>query len=234
MYGTFDCISVCVPCVRASGTGGTDSYEPPRGWSELNPGPLKELSVLFTNEPSLQTQLMAVFRGGVTELPWGTYGHRSTHYREISSSAVSSCSISRNTCTCRPQRKRSLSSGNGVFQHYLWWTWGLGGFTLGSLYHNLWSEFNWDDCCAGRVSTCLASVPNHPVQLYLTRSTTAGGTLDLLAMTKPTMCQGDLTLNQISRGSKAAVCLYCTIWGLSSLTVKPLLNSKSYFYCFQL
>lgn len=120
------------------------------------------------------------------------------------------------------------------FQHYLWWTWGLGGFTLGSLYHNLWSEFNWDDCCAGRVSTCLASVPNHPVQLYLTRSTTAGGTLDLLAMTKPTMCQGDLTLNQISRGSKAAVCLYCTIWGLSSLTVKTLLNSKSYFYCFQL
>lgn len=129
------------------------------------------------NEPSLQPQIMAVFRGGVTELPWGTYGHRSTHYREISSSAVSSCSINRNTCTCRPQRKCSLSSGNGVFQHYLCCKWGLGGFTLGSLYYNLWSEFNWDDCCAGRVSTCLASVPNHPVQLYLTRST-IGGTLD--------------------------------------------------------
>lgn len=122
----------------------------------------------------------------------------------------------------------------GNVQHCLWWTWGLGGFTLGSLYHNLWSEFNWDDCCAGRVSTCLASVPNHPVQLYLTRSTIAGGTLDLLATTKPTMCQGDLTLNHISRSSKAAGYLYCTIWGLSSLTVKPLLNSKSYFYYFQL
>lgn len=45
------CTGVFLACVRVSDLGVTDSRELPRGWWELNPGPLERA---FSAEPSLQ------------------------------------------------------------------------------------------------------------------------------------------------------------------------------------
>lgn len=66
VYEYFACVYSCVPSaclvspeseggVRAPGTGVIDSWEPPCGFWELNPGPLQEQRVLLlATEPVLQ------------------------------------------------------------------------------------------------------------------------------------------------------------------------------------
>jgi hypothetical protein len=55
------CFACMCFCVKMSDLGVTDSCELPCGYWDLNPGPLEELPVPSTAEPSLQSQVFAFF-----------------------------------------------------------------------------------------------------------------------------------------------------------------------------
>ena len=93
------CLHVCLCCVRVSDLGVTDSCELPCGCWALNPGPLKEQSVLLTTEPS-----PALF---------SSVQHNYFHIHVCHSSTDSLCLFLLNVYLERERRKRE---GEGLYR----------------------------------------------------------------------------------------------------------------------